>query len=188
MIIGIDEVGRGCWAGPLVVAGVALDAPIAGLTDSKALSGVQREKLARIIRVKAHSIAIAWVPSGLIDELGLTEAMRLACESAYSQLTSKPADEIVIDGAINYLPNTRATTLIKADRLVPAVSAASIIAKVARDRYMQRIAQRFPDYGFERHVGYGTVVHLQAIKAHGTCALHRRSFKPIKRLLFSPVG
>ncbi len=180
MIIGIDEVGRGCWAGPLVVAAVKLAGSLAGLTDSKVLSAAQREKLCQLIRQQAETIAIAWIPPRVVDELGLTAAMHSACQSAYAQLAPNQTDEIIIDGSINYLPATHATTLIKADMLVPAVSAASIIAKVARDRYMRRIAQQFPHYGFERHVGYGTHEHATALDLHGPCTIHRLSFKPVQ--------
>jgi ribonuclease HII len=186
MTVGIDEVGRGCWAGPLVVAAVKLGKPIARLTDSKVLSGVQREKFAQLIRQEAEVIAIAWIAPLAVDELGLTAAMRQACQSVYTQLEPSHTDEIIIDGSINYLPGTHATALIKADLLIPAVSAASIIAKVARDHYMRRIAEQFPGYGFDRHVGYGTSQHITALDLHGPCAIHRHSFKPVhSRILLS---
>jgi ribonuclease HII len=185
MTIGIDEVGRGCWAGPLVVAAVALNFPILGLADSKTLSASQRELLALQIRSKAEHISITWVPSRLVDQIGLSQAMRVACRTLYDELPVQPQPEIIIDGSVNYLPGTNAAAMVKADGTIPSVSAASIIAKVARDRYMHRISTLYPHYGFEQHVGYGTVKHRQAIETHGLCKLHRRSFRPIAALVES---
>lgn len=157
--------------------------PIAGLKDSKKLSKKQREVLAFAIQEKALAIGTGWVAPKVIDEIGLTEAVRLAMRQALEQISIE-YDEVVIDGHLNFLldvPNTRA--LIKADDLVPSVSAASIIAKVARDQYMTEVTAQFPGYGFEQHVGYGTALHLERLKLYGACELHRRSFKPIRALL-----
>ncbi|HSX00135.1 MAG TPA: ribonuclease HII [Patescibacteria group bacterium] len=183
MIVGVDEVGRGCWAGPVVAGAAVLHKPITGLKDSKKLSKVQRERLDAEIRVSAHAFGIGWVPASEVDVIGLTEAVRLAMERALAQITVI-YDELIVDGNYNYfarLPNSRA--LIGADNIVPAVSAASIIAKVARDKYMASMATIFPGYAFERHVGYGTAGHRSAIDALGLCELHRRSFKPIQVFL-----
>lgn len=181
MVVGIDEVGRGCWAGPVVAGAVLLDAPIAGLKDSKKLSKKQRERLDAEIRVSALSYGIGWVSPDELDEVGLTEAVRLAMERALAQI-SGAFDEIVIDGNFNFFPaDTRARAVVKADDTVPAVSAASIIAKVARDRYMAEQSRVFPGYGFDRHVGYGTADHQVALAELGLCALHRKSFKPIQQ-------
>lgn len=181
MIVGVDEVGRGCWAGPLVAGAVLLDKPIRGLRDSKKLTKAQREKLDITIRAKAKAIGIGWVSSVEVDTLGLTEAVRLAMQRAIAQITVS-YDQIIVDGNYNFLstlPNSKA--IIKADDTVPAVSAASIIAKVARDQWMATEAvHQFPDYGFERHVGYGTALHRAAIELHGICDLHRRCFAPIR--------
>lgn len=181
MIIGVDEVGRGAWAGPLLVAAVQLPEllpdELTGLTDSKKLSKVQRERYAVAIYRVAIYVGFGWVTASEVDELGLTAAMRLACQRA---VEGAPDAAIIIDGQINYLPDRPATSCqIKADRDVPAVSAASIVAKVARDNYMADQAKLFPQYGFDRHVGYGTQLHSNALARHGTVLLHRKSFKPV---------
>lgn len=183
MTVGIDEVGRGCWAGPLVAGAVLLSQPIAGLKDSKKLSKAQREKLDADIRVLAKAFGLGWVTPLEIDELGLTEAVRLAMERALACITA-PFKRLVVDGSINYFAHLPAAeAIISADNLIPEVSAASIIAKVARDNYMAKAALRYPGYAFEKHVGYGTAAHLAALKTQGVCELHRRSFKPIQAFL-----
>lgn len=188
MLVGIDEVGRGPWAGPLVSAAVILNSDIDGLADSKALSALKRRELARVICQRAVTVGIGWVSPRELDGLGLTEGVRLSMRRAVGQL-STVFDEVIIDGSYNYLPDLPARCLVKADASVPVVSAASIIAKVARDSYMQHVALRFPDYGFESHVGYGTKVHRQAIEQFGLTPLHRRSFAPVTaRRLFDTDG
>lgn len=188
MILGIDEVGRGPWAGPLVVGAVVLPdgAAIEGLTDSKKLSAKRREALDELIRKEAVGWGLGWVHAEELDEVGLSEALRLATIRAVKAV-SAPYHEIIIDGTINFLKETNkgqyVTTLAKADYLIPAVSAASIIAKVARDAYMEEQAALYPEYGFDSHVGYGTAKHQQALTTHGVTALHRKSFAPIKKLL-----
>jgi len=183
VIVGIDEVGRGCWAGPLVAGAVLLSTPISGLKDSKQLSKKQREKLAAEIQVQAAAFGTGWVSPAEVDELGLTAAVSLAMRRALGQIVDA-YDEIIIDGNINFLiDNPKARALVKADATVPAVSAASIIAKVARDRYMTEAAAKYPAYGFDRHVGYGTALHLKNLRLHGLCDLHRRSFRPISEML-----
>ena len=183
-ILGIDEVGRGSWAGPLVVGACVLNEPIDGLTDSKKLTARRREELNEIILAQS-AWGLGWVFAPELDEIGLARALRKAAIEAASQIRTKYS-EIVIDGTINFLAETRkgqfVTTLAKADLLIPAVSAASIIAKVARDRYMCEMAKKYPAYGFERHVGYGTKLHRQALLEHGACPEHRRSFRPIAEL------
>src|SRR5581483_1970774 len=181
-ILGIDEVGRGCWAGPLVAGAVLLHEPIPGLRDSKKLSRKQRERLDAEIRVQALAVGIGWVTPGEVDTLGLTRAVQTAMERAVAQITAA-YEEIIIDGSFNFLKsNPKASALVKADDSVPAVSAASIIAKVARDNFMKEAAKQYPGYGFESHVGYGTAVHIQALKAQGVCELHRLSYRPIQAL------
>lgn len=188
MILGIDEVGRGPWAGPLVVGAVVLpdSATIEGLTDSKKLSAKRRQVLDEIIRKEAVGWGLGWVHAEELDEVGLSESLRIATIRAV-EAVSVPYHEIIIDGTINFLKETTkdqyVTTMAKADYLIPAVSAASIIAKVARDTYMEEQAKRYPDYGFDSHVGYGTAKHQQALAAHGVTVLHRKSFAPIKKLL-----
>lgn len=184
--VGIDEVGRGCWAGPLVAGAVVLDLSIAGLKDSKQLTKLQRQKLSKVIHEQALAVGLGWVTSAEVDRLGLTAAVGLAMKRALSQITAS-YDEIIIDGNVNFINSPKSRAVIKADSSVPAVSAASIIAKVARDDYMTEAAKHYPDYGFERHVGYGTALHLERLKLHGITAIHRKSFKPIINLLQLPV-
>jgi len=179
MIVGIDEVGRGCWAGPLVAGAVLLGAPIAGLKDSKKLSRLQREKLDAEIRVEALGFGLGWVPADELDRVGLSAAVQLAMERALRAIRAE-FDHIIIDGSYNFLSgDPRAQAVVKADDSVPAVSAASIIAKVARDRYMHDMHAQFPGYAFDKHVGYGTAVHAAALRSLGPCQLHRYSFKPV---------
>lgn len=183
IIVGIDEVGRGCWAGPLVAGAVMLNEPITGLKDSKKLTKSQREQLSVDISLMADAIGLGWVEAHEIDEIGLTQAVRLAMERALEQI-SAGYDQIIIDGNHNYMPdNPKAIAIIKADDSVSAVSAASIMAKVARDNYMAEIAQEYPEYGFDIHVGYGTALHHERLKQHGVSDLHRQSFKPIQALI-----
>jgi ribonuclease HII len=184
MILGIDEVGRGPWAGPLVVGAVVLgQAEIVGLTDSKKLSKKRREAIALEINSKA-TVGLGWVDAGEIDTIGLSEALVLATKRAVEQINT-PYNEIIIDGTINFLASTKkgkyVTTLPRADMIVPAVSAASIVAKVARDAYMSEQDERFPGYGFSSHVGYGTLAHREAIARLGVTDLHRHSFAPLAK-------
>jgi ribonuclease HII len=181
--VGIDEVGRGCWAGPLVAGAVILREPIEGLKDSKKLSKRQREELTVRIRGEALAIGLGWVWPAEIDAIGITESVRTAMARALEQITT-PYDRVIIDGNINYLPHDpRTVAIIKADDTVPAVSAASIVAKVARDTYMATTAVKlFPEYGFEKHVGYGTALHIAMLAEHGVTAIHRKSYKPIQNL------
>ena len=180
--VGIDEVGRGCWAGPLVAGAVILSTPIDGVKDSKKLTKFQRERLAEIIFARAASFGLGWVWPGEIDEVGLSAAVRLAMQRAFAEIKGE-YDAIVIDGNLNFLKdNPKSLCLIKADDSVPAVSAASIIAKVARDKYMSDIATKYPEYAFEQHVGYGTNQHLQMLKLYGVTEIHRKSFRPIQAL------
>lgn len=182
-ILGIDEVGRGPWAGPLVVGACVLHSEIEGLTDSKKLSAKRREELNELILAGADC-GLGWVEAGELDEIGLVAALRKAVIAAVEQIKCSYS-EIVIDGTVNFLAETGkgrfVSVLPKADLLIPAVSAASIIAKVARDKYMAEVvAQKYPGYGFERHVGYGTVAHRQAIARLGICPEHRISFRPVR--------
>ena len=183
MVVGIDEVGRGCWAGPLVVGAVILGQSIDGLRDSKQLSKKRRTQLAAQIELQALAIGLGWVTPAEVDKLGLTAAVRLAMRRALAQITVAYS-QIIIDGNLNFLAdNPKAEVMIKADAAVPAVSAASIVAKVARDQYMTEIARQYPGYGFDRHVGYGTALHLERLKLHGVSDLHRLSFKPVRALV-----
>lgn len=183
IIVGIDEVGRGCWAGPLVAGAVILGAPIDGVKDSKKLGPRRRSELAAQIHQQAVAVGLGWVDAATIDRVGLSTAVKWAMERALEQI-KVPYDHIIVDGHINYLehlPKTEA--MIKADDRIPAASAASIVAKVARDQYMIDIAANYPGYGFEKHVGYGTALHLARLQDRGVTQIHRRSFKPVKALI-----
>lgn len=186
MIIGIDEVGRGCWAGPLVASAVALPTNhgIIGLNDSKKLSVKKRVMLDIQIRDCTKHIGIGWVWPDEINAVGLSKSVQLAMQRAYDELCVTEYEELIIDGSINYLPHiAKSRAVVKADGLVAAVSAASIIAKVARDNYMNRISSSYPEYGFEKHVGYGTKAHHNALILHGVLPIHRINYKPIRALL-----
>ena len=184
MILGIDEAGRGPWAGPLVVGAVVLGCEIEGLNDSKKLKKKRREELEGEILAQAQAVAIGWVSAAELDELGMSEALRLATRRAVEQI-HVPYHEIIIDGTVNFLKDTTrgryVTTLPKADALVPSVSAASIIAKVARDRYMAELDSMYPGYGFTRHAGYGVAKHRAAIEQLGVTPEHRLSFAPLMK-------
>lgn len=185
MILGIDEVGRGPWAGPLVIGAVILGGDsIDGLTDSKKLSKKRREQLYHEIHAKAAAVGLGWVEAHEIDEIGLGPSLALATRRAVEQIRV-PYHEIIIDGTINFLKDTSkgqfVTTMKKADLLVPSVSAASIVAKVARDRFMAKQDELYPGYKFSSHVGYGTAVHRAAIEALGVTPLHRLSFAPLQK-------
>lgn len=183
VIVGIDEVGRGCWAGPLVAAAVVLDEPIDGLTDSKKLSKLQRKHLAKEIYLNSKAVALGWVDARRIDIIGLSAANREAMEQALDQIVI-PYQRVILDGNYNYLKHVNnSEVLVKADILIPEVSAASIVAKVARDAFMMEAAMQYPEYGFEKHVGYGTAFHYEQIKRFGICELHRLSYKPLQALL-----
>ncbi len=187
MIVGIDEVGRGPWAGPLVFGAVILGgAEIPGLTDSKKLTKKKRETLDPIIREQAIAFGLGWVSAEELDEVGMSKACELACRRALEQI-KVPYSEIIIDGVVNFLKDTGkgpyVTTMKQADLLVPSVSAASIIAKVARDAYMEEQDAVYPGYGFASHVGYGTKQHMDALKLLGVTPLHRKSFAPIAAFL-----
>ncbi|HET7672998.1 MAG TPA: ribonuclease HII [Candidatus Saccharimonadales bacterium] len=179
-ILGIDEAGRGAWAGPLVVGAVILgDKKIKGLTDSKLLTREQRQEFAEAIHASCLFYGLGWVSSKEVDSRGLTSATKLGIKRAIKNLAVENL-EIIIDGNINYLSTRKdSRCVIKADLTIPAVSAAGIIAKVARDRYMIELADKFPVFGFDSHVGYGTSRHSENLKKHGICREHRLSFNPV---------
>ena len=184
MIVGVDEVGRGAWAGPLVVGAVVLGgAQIQGLTDSKKLTAKKRVLLAKEIKEKAVSIGLGWVSAETIDRIGLSEALKMASRLAVKDINVE-YEEIIIDGTIRLIDDPRVTTMKQADLLIPSVSAASIIAKVARDYYMSEVASKdYPQYGFDKHVGYGTALHSESLIKDGPSELHRLSFTPVKKAL-----
>lgn len=186
MIVGIDEVGRGAWAGPLVVGAVLLGgSSIEGLTDSKLLSKKERERLDGEIRRLARGIGLGWVSAHQIDQIGLSEALKLASRRALAHIHHE-YQEIIIDGTIRLIDDPRVTLMKKADLLVPSVSAASIVAKVARDNYMNHLDGIFPGYAFKGHVGYGTAAHRKAIDEIGVTPIHRLSFAPLKKYQTTP--
>ena len=196
MILGIDEVGRGPYAGPLVIGACILGdwqnsenaEWIEKLTDSKKLSTKRREELYILIKEKALATATGWVSSTEIDEVGLSEALRLATRRAVEQIqkTKVPFSEIIIDGTMNFLVGTKlekyVSTLKKGDFLVKEISAASILAKVERDKYMVELDAIYPEYSFVKHVGYGTAAHQKAMEEFGLTPEHRRSFRPVREI------
>lgn len=194
-LLGIDEVGRGPLAGPLVVGAVVIPeylGPrpewIEELRDSKKLSAKKRERLSEIIWQEIP-VGLGWVSACELDTLGVSEALKLATRRAVKSVQALHASfsQIVIDGKVNFLAGTPieqyASTKVKADDLVKEVSAASIVAKVARDRYMAEMAVLYPEYGFEQNAGYGTLKHRNAIRDKGICPEHRRSYEPIKSMV-----
>lgn len=176
-IAGADEVGRGCLAGPLVVGMAVLPVGcVLRLADSKLLSAKKRALLAEQIRGEAEAYSLGRVEHAEIDELGLSAAISLAYTRALEGLEIKP-DRLVIDGPHRIIDQDFVEPIIKADQKVACVAAASIIAKVARDEWMQSQAELYPAYGFATNVGYGSAQHLAALKEYGPSPIHRRSFK-----------
>lgn len=184
LLAGVDEAGRGPLAGPVVAAAVILDdlQPIKGLADSKTLTALRREKLFDEIRAKALCCSIAEASVEEIDQLNILQATLLAMRRAVEGLRLKPS-KVLVDG--NRLPvlEMLAEAIVKGDATVPAISAASILAKVHRDRWCAEIDQQFPQYGFARHKGYGTAEHLAALQEHGACVQHRKTFRPVTNVL-----
>jgi ribonuclease HII len=184
LIAGVDEAGRGPLAGPVVAAAVILDdrKPIQGLADSKKLSAKRREALFDEIRAKALCCSIAQASVQEIDQLNILQATLLAMRRAVLGLRLPPK-LVLVDG--NRLPalEMRAQAIVKGDATVPSISAASILAKVSRDRWCVDYHQLFPHYGFAQHKGYGTAEHLAALRQHGPCPEHRRSFRPVAECL-----
>jgi ribonuclease HII len=183
-VAGVDEAGRGPLAGPVVAAAVILDDlhPIAGLADSKKLTAARREALFDEIRAKALCFCIAEASVEEIDRLNILQATMLAMQRAVLGLRLKPVRALV-DG--NRLPvlEMQGEAIVKGDALVPAISAASILAKVHRDRWCDGLHARFPHYGFATHKGYGTAAHLLALREFGACPEHRTSFSPVTKVL-----
>lgn len=183
VIAGVDEVGRGPLAGPVIAAAVILDPeqPIYGLADSKSINEKKRQKLAQEIMLKSRAWAIARAEVYEIDELNILQASLLAMCRSVDALNIKPG-LVLVDG--NQCPEMElpVKAIIKGDTKVAAISAASIIAKVARDREMTDLDHEYPGYGFAVHKGYPTMAHIQALKQLGACPIHRRSFAPVKYL------
>lgn len=178
-VAGVDEVGRGCLAGPVVAAAVVLDpgAHVAGLADSKLVPPKQRDLLAALIIARASAWAVAIVDAGEIDRLNIHRASLQAMREAVAALVPLP-DAVLVDGfRIPYLAIPQ-RGIVKGDRRCAAIAAASIVAKVTRDRLMQDLDAQDPRYGFGRHKGYATAEHLEAVARYGYSAVHRRSFRP----------
>jgi ribonuclease HII len=187
-LCGVDEAGRGPLAGPVTAAAVMLDParPIDGLRDSKKLSAAARERLADEIRQHAVAWCVAEASVAEIDQLNILHATMLAMQRAVAGLGRAP-DDVWVDG--NRCPKWawRSQAVVKGDDKVAAIAAASILAKTARDAFMCTLHDEYPAYGFAQHMGYGTAVHMAALKAHGACPHHRRSFGPVKRVLDQTV-
>ena len=181
---GVDEVGIGPLAGPVVAAAVLLDADdlIDGLTDSKALTSKRREELAVEIKARALCWSIASAGVAEIDELNILRASHLAMQRAVNALSLTPTMVLVDGNKVPSLP-VPAISIIQGDLLVPQIGAASILAKVARDETMRRLALCYPGYGLEKHKGYPTKQHVRALRELGACAIHRRSFEPVRQAL-----
>jgi len=184
LVAGVDEAGRGPLMGPVVAAAVILDDlyPIKGLLDSKVLTALRRDKLYDEIRAKALCFSIAQATVEEIDEINILQATMLAMKRAVEGLRLKP-HKVLVDG--NRIPMLAivAEAIVGGDALVPAISAASILAKVWRDRWCQEFHLEYPQYGFATHKGYGTAEHLAALRAHGACPQHRRTFRPVAEVL-----
>ncbi len=184
LVAGVDEAGRGPLAGPVVAAAVILDArnPIVGLNDSKKLTALRRDKLFDEIRAKALCCSVAQASVDEIDQLNILQATLLAMRRAVEGLRLVPG-LVLVDG--NRLPvlKVRAEAIVRGDALVPAISAASILAKVTRDRWCAELDVQYPEYGFAGHKGYGTAEHLAALEAHGACPQHRKTFAPVTKVL-----
>ena len=183
LIAGVDEVGRGPLAGPVVAAAVILNPnfSIDGLADSKVLTSKRREVLSEIIKNKCIAWAIGYATVEEIDRINILQASLLAMQRAIDALSIKP-NHVQVDG--QFLPKISysAEAIIDGDNLIPVISAASIVAKVVRDRQMVEYDLIYPEYGFAKHKGYGTVQHLTALKQFGVTPIHRRSFAPVRMI------
>ncbi len=189
LLAGVDEAGRGPLAGPVVAAAVVLNPlrPIEGLRDSKKLAPARREELAILIRARALDFAIGVAAVEEIDEINILQATLLAMRRALQQLRFRPTD-IIIDGnkapqLADLFGNCRISTQVGGDDLVPAISAASIVAKTWRDALMVKLDLQYPGFGLAQHRGYTTAAHLEALARLGPTAIHRRSFAPVRSLL-----
>ena len=184
LVAGVDEAGRGPLAGPVVAAAVILDDldPVSGLADSKQLTALKRERLFEEIRAKALCFSVAQASVAEIDAINILQATLLAMRRAVEGLRLTPK-LVLVDGNRRPPLPMRCEAIVKGDALVAAISAASILAKVTRDRWCISYDQQFPQYGFAKHKGYGTLVHLAALQAHGACPEHRKTFRPVSLAL-----
>ena len=189
LICGVDEAGRGPLAGPVSAAAVILDPmrPIEGLADSKKLSEKQRDRLAPLIRARALAWAVAYAEVEEIDRLNILQATLLAMRRAVEALSIRP-QQVLVDGL--YCPQTGipSQAIVQGDSKVAAISAASILAKTARDGLMLQLHGRYPQYGFDAHKGYPTAAHLAALREHGVSAVHRKTFRPVRQFAANLSG
>lgn len=186
---GLDEAGRGAWAGPVSAAAVILpyDCPdlsrrLGGVRDSKQMTARQRAEWAVVIRREAAAYCVGLAGCDEIDRLGILPATRLAMQRALAGLCINP-EHLLLDALLLRNVDMNQTAIIKGDCLCLSIAAASVLAKTARDQVMSEMEELYPDYGFRRHKGYGTAFHLRALKDHGACEIHRRSFRPVKEYL-----
>lgn len=181
-VAGVDEVGRGPLAGPVVVAAVILpqNTRIKGINDSKKLSLKKREELYKQIMKEAVSVSIAYVYEDVIDEINIYEATKRGMLEAIMKLDEKP-DHVLIDAMPLHELEIEHTSIIHGDALSASIGAASIVAKVTRDHYMEKMDFKYPNYGFARHKGYCTKLHLEALEKYGPCEIHRKSFAPVAK-------
>lgn len=186
LIAGVDEVGRGPLAGPLITAAVILEEFIEGVTDSKKLSASKRRELAMIIQEKALCFAYGRVEVAEIDQINIHQATLLAMKRAIEGLSIRP-DKVMVDGLHLPLVDMECEAVVKGDLLIYEIGAASILAKVARDTEMEALDKRYPGYGFAKHMGYPTAKHRQALLDLGPCEIHRKSFAPVAALLSRQV-
>jgi ribonuclease HII len=189
LIPGVDEAGRGPWAGPVVAAAVILDPtkPIAGLADSKKLSAAKRDKLAVLIKESALCWSVASASVTEIDCLNILQATLLAMQRAVQGLSILPG-QVLVDGNRTPMLTLPVQAIVKGDSKIAAISAASILAKVERDRLMDGYHRQYPEFSFHRHKGYGTRRHLAELERFGVLDIHRRSFAPVKKVLLSTDG
>lgn len=185
--IGVDEVGRGPWAGPLVAAVVCLPSHIdtGGIVDSKQLTSRKRSSCYRYLQQFASAVGIGWVSAECIDQHGLTYSTSSAMYAAWLQLPGHYREHtVLVDGDTEYLADRvpASQCIPRGDQNEPAIAAASIVAKTIRDQFMRVYASVFPEYGFDAHVGYGTKQHKEALQRYGACSLHRYSFAPVKKV------
>ena len=177
MIAGVDEVGRGCLAGPVIAASVILKRPIKGLMDSKRLSSKKREDLSQII-IKNSIFAIGAADSQEIDQINILQASLLAMQRSLEKLDMQPK-KVLVDGNHIFETSIEIEAIVGGDNLIPSISAASIVAKVFRDKLMTEYNKEFPNYGFEKHKGYPTKFHKEMLKKYGLTRIHRRTFKGV---------
>jgi len=184
LVAGVDEAGRGPLAGPVMAAAVVLDArrPIVGLADSKTLSEARREDLAVLIRERSLAWCVSSATVEEIDQYNILQASLLAMRRAVEGLPVR-AGLVLVDGNQKPSLSQRTQSIVRGDRFVPAISAASILAKVERDRHMRELDLEYPLYGFAAHKGYPTSAHIAALRLHGVSPVHRQSFSPVRKIL-----